>query len=158
MTRTLSNCFFYKKKNELIFRFNDFIIENHVYDSRRFCISYVVVQNIIQLTHNEIEYVDYVKYFEQIVSSRYIREFSCYLREYLKYCFHCQIYQIKKYVFYDFLQSMLTSNVSFHIITINFILVLLKSSQKLNIVMTISCKFFKRVTIIVEKVTWSIEN
>ena len=38
---------FYKKKNELIFRFDDFTIENHVYDFRRFCIFYVVVQNII---------------------------------------------------------------------------------------------------------------
>ena len=142
----------------MIFRFDDFIIENHVYDSQRFCISYVVIQNIIQLIHDEIEYVDYIKCFEQITSSWYIREFFRYLREYLKYCFHCQIYQIKKHVSYDFLQSMLTSNVSFHIITMNFILVLFKSSQKLDIVMTISCKFFKRVTIIVEKITWFIDD
>ena len=88
----------------------------------------------------------------------YIRELSCYLREYLKYCFYCQIYQIKKYVSYEFLQSMLISNVSFHIITMNFILALFKSSQKFDTIMTISCKFFKRVTIIVEKITWSIKN
>ena len=55
---------FFKEKNELIFRFNDFTIENHVYDFRRFCIFYVIIQNIIQLIYNEIEYIDYVKYFE----------------------------------------------------------------------------------------------
>ena len=144
---------FYREKNELIFRFDNFTIENHAYNSRRFCIFYIVIQNIIQLIYDEIEYINYVKCFEQIASSWYIRELSCYLREYLKHCFYCQIYQIKKHIFYDFLQSILTFVVSFHTITMNFILILFKSQQNLNIVMTISCKFFKRVTIIVEKIT-----
>ena len=110
------------------------------------------------MIYDEIEHVDYVKCFEQIASSWYIREFSRYLREYLKYCFHCQIYQIKKHIFYDFLQSILTFIVSFYTITMNFILILLKSQQNLNIVITILCKFFKRVTIIVEKITWFVDD
>ena len=46
---------------------------------------------------------------------------------------------------------MLISFISFHIIIMNFIFVLFLSRQNLNIDISISCKFFQRVIIIVDK-------
>ena len=67
-TKSSSNCFFIKK-NDFIFRLNDFIINNYVYESRRFCISHLIIKNILQLTHNEKKHFDYVKCFERLIFS-----------------------------------------------------------------------------------------
>ena len=96
----VAKLFFCRRKNNLIFRSNDFIIENHVYEFRRFCISYFVVSNILRLTHDD-EHANYVKCFEKMFASYYIRDLSRYLRDYLKYCSKCQMYQIKKHASYD---------------------------------------------------------
>ena len=57
---------FYKREDDLIFRFDDIIINDHAYELRRFCISHLVVQNILQLAHDKIDYVNYAKCYEQI--------------------------------------------------------------------------------------------
>ena len=79
---------FCKKKNNLIFRFDDVITSDHVYESRRLCISYLIIQNILHQTHDN-DYVEYVKCYERILFSYYIRKFSRYFRDYLKHCSKC---------------------------------------------------------------------
>ena len=144
---------FYKEKNDLIFRSNDFIIDDHVYESRRLCISHFVVSNILRLIHDD-EHVDYVKCFEEMFVSYYIRDLSRYLRDYLKHCSKCQMYQTKKHASYDSLQFILISSISFHTIIIDFILVLFVFRDELNITMSVICKFTKRLTLIVDKKIW----
>ena len=149
----VANLFFCKKKNDFIFRSNDFITDDHVYESRKLCISHSVVQNILELIHDD-EHFDYVKCFEQITFFWYIRKFFRYLRNYLKHCSNCQIYQIKKHVSYESLQFILTSTVSFHIITINFILTLSTFINDYDTIMSIFCKFIKKITLVLDKFTW----
>ena len=84
----VANLSFCKKKNDFIFRSNDFIIDDHVYESRKLCISHSIVQNIFELIHDD-EHFDYVKCFEQIAFFWYIREFFRYLRDYFKHCSNC---------------------------------------------------------------------
>ena len=144
---------FFCKKNNLIFRQNDFIIDDHVYESRRFCISHFVIQNIFHQTHDD-DHVDYVKCYEQISTSYYIRDFSRYFRDYLKHCSKCQMFQIKRYVSYESLQLILSSSILFHTITMNFILIFSIFVVDLNIAMTVCCKFTKRVIFIIDKNIW----
>ena len=80
------------KKNDFIFRFDDIIIDDHVYEFRRLCISQLIVQNILQQIHDKIDYVEYIKCFEKIIFSYFIRDFSRYLRFYFKHCSNCLIY------------------------------------------------------------------
>ena len=148
-----SQNFFFKKKNDLIFRFDDIITDDHVYESRRLCISHSIIQNILRLIHDD-DYDKYVKCFEKISISYYIRNLSRYFRDYLKHCSKCQIYQTRRYSSYDFLQLIFTSPIFFHIIAMNFILTLSKFFADFDIVMSISCKFFKRVIFIVDCVIW----
>ena len=84
----VANLSFCREENDFIFRSNDFIIDDHVYESRKLCISHSIVQNILELIHDD-EHFDYVKCFEQIVFFWYIRELSRYLRNYLKHCSNC---------------------------------------------------------------------
>lgn len=97
---------------------------------------------------------EFAKCFDRIFVSYYIRELSKYLREYLRHCSQCQIYQIKRHKFYESLQSIFTSFVSFHTLIIDFILTLLKSMKRYKIFMSISCKFIKRITLLLEKSTF----
>ena len=141
------------RDHELIFRFDDFTIEDHVYESRRLCISHSMINDILDLAHND-EHFDFARCFDRISASWYIRDLSRYLRDYLKHCSQCQIYQTRRHVSYDSLQFILTSSISFHTITIDFILALSKSTKDYDITMSISCKFNKRVILILEKVTF----
>ena len=148
-----ANLSFCKKKNDFIFRSNDFTIDDYVYEFRKLCIFHSIVQNIFELVHDD-EHFDYVKCFEQIAFFWYIREFSRYLKNYFKHCSNCQIYQIKKHVSYESLQLILISAMSFHIITINFILTLSIFINDYDTVMSIFCKFIKKIIFVLDKFTW----
>ena len=151
----VAKLFFCKRKNDLIFRSNNFIIDDHVYEFRRFCIFHLVVSNILRLTHDD-EHANYVKCFEEMFASYYIRDLSRYLRDYLKHCSKCQMYQIKRHASYVSLQFILISSISFHTIIIDFILTLFVSRDELNITMFVICKFTKRFTLVVDKKIWFI--
>ena len=144
---------FCKEKNDFIFRFDNFFTNDHVYEFRRFCIFHSIVQNILKLIYDD-EHIDYVKCFEQMFVFYYVRDLFRYLRDYLKYCSKCQMYQIKKHASYDFLQFILISSISFHIIIMKFILILFVFRDELNITMFVICKFTKRITFIIDKKTW----
>ena len=91
---------FYKEENDLIFRFDDYIIESHDYESNRLCISHSIIQEILKMTHDD-SHLEYARCYDQIVFSYYIRDLSRYLRDYLKHCSKCQIYQTRRHKFYD---------------------------------------------------------
>ena len=60
---------FYKRGDDLIFRSDGIITGDHAYEPRRLCIPHPVVQNILQLTHDETGHAGYARCYEQICSS-----------------------------------------------------------------------------------------
>ena len=74
----------------------------------------------------------------------------------MKKCIKCNVNQIKRHKFYDSLQSILSSSISFHTLTIDFILTLLELHIDMNMIMNIICKFSKRITAISEKDKWNV--
>ena len=82
---------FYREINELIFRFDDFIIDNHVYESHRLCISHSVIQNILIVVHDD-SHSDFARCYEKIAIFYYIRDLIKYLKNYFKHCSKCQTY------------------------------------------------------------------
>ena len=79
---------FYRKINEFIFRSNEFIIDDHAYESRRLCIFYSIIQNILVVAHDD-NHSEFVRCYEKISFSYYIRDFIKYFRDFLKHCFKC---------------------------------------------------------------------
>ena len=118
--------FSFCRKNELIFRFDDYIIDSHAYESHRLCIFQSTIQNIVVAAHDD-SHSNFVRCYDKITISYYIRDLFKYLRDFLKHCFKCQTYQTRRHKLYDSLQFIFTSNILFHIIIIDFILTLLKS-------------------------------
>lgn len=77
------------------------------------------------------------------------------LKAYLKHCSVCKVNQTRRHKLYENLQSILSFSISFHTLTIDFVLILSEIYNKMNIFMSITCKFFKRITIISEIDTWN---
>ena len=113
---------------------------------------------MLQLTHDEIDYFNYAKCYEQIAFFWYIRDLSRYLRDYLQHCSQCKTYQTKKHVSYEFFQFILIFSMSFYTITLNFILILSKTSKKFDTIMSMFCKYSKKIIIVFDKSTWTISQ
>ena len=151
------NLSFERKDHEFIFRVDDFI-DDHVFISRRLCISDAVVKDVLEIVHDDSnDHSEYAKCYEQVVSTWYIRDLIRQLRDYLKYCSKCQINRIKRHQSHDSLQSILSSIILFHTFSLNFILTLsISRVEQFNVVMSITCKFTKRIIIVLNKNIWTI--
>ena len=141
----------FTKDNELIYR-----IDSHkmLFISQRLCISASFVKIIIEIAHDS-NHSEFDRTYQIIVSFYYIKNLSSHIKNYLKHCSKCTINQTKRHKSYEVLQSILSLFVSFHIITIDFVLVMSLFHTDMNNVMTITCKFFKRIVIISNKDTWN---
>ena len=137
----------FKHQNDLIY----YIIEN---GRERLCVSNFMKQKIFIMIHDFIHHDDFHRIYDRIASSIYIRHLFKHFCIYIVHCSNCQLNQIKKHSVYNELISMITSAISFHIITMNFIIVLSKNKKKYNMLLTIICKFSKRILLISNKNTW----
>src|SRR5436190_2392167 len=81
-----------------------------------------------------------------------IQNLSQHLKQYITHCFKCLHYQTARHVSYRALQLIVELPISFHIITADFILELSKITSDLNAVITIICKFFKKMEFILSKI------
>jgi len=83
----------------------------------------------------------------------YIHNLLKHFHKYIQHCSQCQLMQILQHKLYKSLQLILTFSQSFHTITVDFILILLKSSKKYKCIMLITDKFSKTVSFLFEKKT-----
>lgn len=67
-----------------------------------------------------------------------------------KHCFKCKGNQTKKHKSYENLQSIFIFFVFFYVITIDFVLTMFVFHIDINCVMSIICKFSKRITSMLE--------
>jgi hypothetical protein len=132
---------------DLIYHINKFIKE------KRLCISFNFVSDILTITHEQ-EHSSFEVCFEIIFRSWYIKELIKTLREYIKHCSQCQQIQIKRHKSWESLQTVHSSSVLFHTITMNFVLEILKIKKELDCRLLIVDKFSKRVMLISEKFTY----
>ena len=150
-----NNAFFFYRQNELIFCFDDCTIDEHAFESRRLCISQSLIVEIFNIIYEIVnEYSKFDKYYKRISLFYFIKKLTQQLRNYFYHCSNCQINQTKKHRFYELMQFILTSSIFFYTFIIDFILTLSKSHVQLNFAMSIICKFFKRITCILDKTIW----
>ena len=142
------------QKNDLIFR-SDQNIKSHDYQSRRLCISHSIIKNILNIAHNEDIHSEYARCYKTVSFNYYIRDLTKYLKNYLKHCSKCQVFQTKRHKSYDSLQPILISSISFYIIIIDFVLTLSLTTKNWNCLMSIICKFIKRILLILNKTIWT---
>src|SRR5204862_8229555 len=114
---------------------------------QQLCISQNLTSDLLKLVHNFIYYNfnQSLCYLNELFIYKIIKQ----LKQYIDHCSDCQINHSKQHHFYESLQSILFSFISFHIITMNFILRL--SKDKFNTLIIIVNKFIKHVTLISDK-------
>jgi hypothetical protein len=92
-------------------------------EEKRLCISSDCVSNILIVAHeHEQEHLDFEATFELISRSRYIRDLIKALRAYIRNCSQCLQIQIKRHRSWRNLQLIHSFSISFHTITLNFVL------------------------------------
>lgn len=96
---------------------------DNLIDLHRLCISTNCVQNIFEVAHDE-EHSSFARCFEIIFKAWYIKNLIKQFKNYIKHCFDCLILQTRRHNSYDDLQLIDFSSVSFHTLTLNFILAL----------------------------------
>ena len=79
------------RKNDFIYRSNDFIIEFHVYELKRLCIFHSIIENILKMIHDE-DHLNFIKCYEKIIAFYYIRNLSRYFKDYFKHYSKCLIF------------------------------------------------------------------
>lgn len=124
---------------------NDFIYYiNEINSCKCLCILICFKKKIFELAHNHQHHDEFHRTYNWIIISLFIHHFTQHLKTYIFYCSDCQLNQIKQYVSYESLHSILMLTISFHIITMNFILTL-SSNEDLNNLLTVTDKFIKCV-------------
>ena len=133
---------------------NDFIyyVDEKV---RRLYLFTAVEEEVFRLIHDENAHAGIHRCFNRIIDIFYIFKLNKKIRRYIEHCLDCQLTQIKRHRSYDELMSITSSSHSFHIIAMNFIVIL---SSELNSVLTVTCKFFRKIVLIIDKIIYSVSQ
>src|SRR5436189_3334083 len=105
------------------------------------------------MTHDDHYHADFYQVYNNIVADLYIQNLSQHLKQYITHCLKCLHYQTARHVSYRALQSIVELLILFHTVTADFIFRFSKISSNLNAVITIICKFFKKMKFIFNKKT-----
>src|SRR5208282_6226811 len=117
-------------------------------DALRLCIPQSLIGDVLKIAHTDAGHPGAARTFERAVSSWYIRRLGQHVRDFLRHCPECLVYQTRRHRPYGSLQPIQSPSVPFHTITIDFILALPKSKEGFDCAMSVTYKFSKRTTLI----------
>lgn len=141
--------------DSLIFRTEGYTSSDHGFEPRRLCIPQSMIKEILHANHDAQSHLGFARCYERVASTYYIRCLSNALKVYLKHCPTCQVSQTRRHQPYGNLQPILSPPIPFHSVTLDFILALPPSHSGMDNLMTVTCKFSKRVILIPGRSTWS---
>ena len=142
-------------ENNLIY-FDEKRIINRI-SHRQLCLFQIALKKTFRFVHDE-SHLDFHKCYELLFFVYYIRGLTANFKIYLKHCSECQTNQIQKHKFHETLQPIQSPSTSFHTIVMNFILIFFSIKKRLNCAMSVTCKFFKKIILISEKIIWKTKN
>ena len=122
--------------------------------ARRLCIPQAVVKDVLDIAHTAEGHLGFARCYERVAHSWCIKGLSRYLRDYLKHCPECLVYQTRRHAPYGSMQPIYSPPIPFHTLTIDFILALPLTKEGFDSAMSVTCKFSKRVTFIPGKGTF----
>ena len=150
-----------KQSAELHFTYwNDLIYYvNNIDGCKHLCISVCLKKKIFELAHNQQHHSGFHCTYDQIFSSLFLQHFIRWLKRYIFHCSECQVNQMKHHSLYGLLQPILMFSISFHIIIMNFVLVLLSAdSEWFNNLFTVTDKFMKWILLLSSKSIYTAVN
>src|SRR5436190_14425640 len=132
-----------KNKAKLSYKSEKDLLYQTINNKNCLCILYNLIHEILKLMHNFI-YYDFDRFLQNLIRLFIYKEVKL-LKQFINHCLQCKLNCSRQHQSYDFLQSILFSLISFHIITLNFIVDL--SKKIYDIILMIVDKFIKRKTL-----------
>ena len=155
-----SKILFRKNRNDISNDMNFVFKKNRLYyvslkKVSRFCISWKMKKNIFRIVHDKNHHCGFHRAYVKIAEIIYIRHFAIRLKLYIRYCKQCLEKQTTKHVSYEQLISIKIMILFFHTITIDFIISFSSFKTDMNVVLIITDKYFKRISMLSRMATWS---
>lgn len=126
---------------------------DHVTDVCRLCIPPVVTPDLLVIAHGK-GHPGFTRYHKIISHSWYIQGLTKILRSFIRYCLQCLALQTRRHAPYGFLQPIHSLLVLFFTFMLDFILALPLTTDGYNALMSVTCKFSRKVIWIEGKDTW----
>ena len=101
---------------------------------------------MITIAHGD-SHSEFNKCYETIVKLWYVRRLVKQLCQYIKHCPQCLVLQTIRHKPYGLLQPIHLPAVLYHTIILNFILVLLTSDKGYNIILLLTDKYTKKISL-----------
>ena len=120
----------------------------------RLCVPASMEQEVFQLAHDQTHHGGFHRTYDRITSSVYIRQLTKRLKAYIAHCPECQLNQTKRHLTYGELTPVVTPAIPFHTIAMDWIVALPVTRAGFNTLLTITCKFTKRILLIPGVDTW----
>jgi hypothetical protein len=143
-----------ENKAQLKFALRDGLVW-HQGDTDRLCIPDSLVGEVLNLEHTHQSHHGFERTFHRAASTWYIRKLGRQVRDFIKECPECKIFQTRRHAPYGSLQPIDAPPTPFHTISIDFILALPLTADGLDCVLSVTCKLSKRITLIPGKNTWT---
>ena len=141
----------FRYKNDLLYYISDFV------DSKRLCIFAVMKIEMFRQIHDFTHHDDFMRTYDKLRNSIYVHSMIKHFKVYIVHCSECQINQIKRHSIYDEFTFIISSTIFFHTIVMNFI-VKLSFNRDMNVLLTITCKFSKKILLISNHDIWIATN
>src|SRR6266480_4354796 len=135
-----------KNRAKLSYKLEKNLLYQTINNKNHLCISCNLIHEILKLAHSFI-YHDFDRFLQNLVRLFIYKEVKLF-KQFIDHCLQCKFNCSRQHQSYDFLQFILFSLISFHMITLNFIVDLLKKIY--DIILIIINKFIKRRTLISE--------
>ena len=117
----------------------------------------VVASDILQIVHKQ-GHPGFSHGYEIVMRFWYIRHLTNLLRKFIQHCPQYLQLQTRRHCFYRSLQPIEFPLVPFFTLTLDFVLALPVTKHGFNAIMSVICKFSKRVTFIKGADIWSVEQ
>ncbi len=148
---------FYLSNDGLIWRIDNYT-SDHAFAPERLYVPDSCVKDFFDIAHDKNGHIGRDKCHEIIARQWYIRGLGRQLREYLRHCQQCQLYQTQRHQPYGALQPILTPPTPYHTISMDFILALPVTVEGFDCCLTVTDKFSRKIALIPGEGTWSAER
>ena len=140
----------FKLRDELFYyiNFND--------EKKKLCIFNVFEKKIFEFIHDRQYYENFYKIYNRIAGSIYIKYLFKYFRFYIEHCSEYKFNQIKRHKFYENIIFIDKPEISFYIITIDFVIIFFMIINECDCLLIVIDKFSKRVLIFFDKIIYNI--
>jgi len=122
-------------------------------DLERLCIPATMKSEMFKQAHDLTHHDGFHRTYDRLRHSIYVRRMVKHLKAYITHCPECQVNQTKRHPTYGELNPVTSPAIPFHTITMDFV-VALPLSRGYNMLLTITCKFTKRILLLPGHDTW----